>query len=98
LRVPHLPIHLAEDRKSVKVSPQRHVNAVWGVGSGARSFLAYVAEQAGVDPGEVLGADLMTHDVEPSRVIGAGGALVSAPRLDNQATCYAGLKAFVAAE
>ena len=98
LRVPQLAIHLAEDRKTVKLDPQRHVNAVWGVGSGARSFLTFVAEQAGVDPGEVLGADLMTHDVEPSRVIGADGALVSAPRLDNQATCYAGLQAFVAAE
>ena len=34
LRVPQLAIHLAEDRKSVSLDPQRHVNAVWGVGSG----------------------------------------------------------------
>jgi aspartyl aminopeptidase len=98
LRVPQLAIHLAEDRKSVKLDPQRHVNAVWGVGDGARSFVAYVAERAGVDADAVLGADLMTHDVQPSRVIGANGELVSAPRLDNQATCYAELEAFVAAE
>lgn len=98
LRVPQLAIHLAEDRKTVKLDPQRHVNAVWGAGDGARSFVAYVAERAGVDVGDVLGADLMTHDVQPSAVIGADGALVSAPRLDNQATCYAGLEAFLAAE
>jgi len=98
LRVPQLAIHLAEDRKSVKLDPQRHVNAVWGVGGGARSFLAFVAERAGVDADAVLGADLMTHDVQPSRVIGANGKLVSAPRLDNQATCYAGLEAFLTAE
>ena len=49
LRVPQLAIHLSEDRKGVELDPQRHVNAVWGVGSGARSFLAYVAERAGVD-------------------------------------------------
>src|SRR6478735_3868457 len=30
LRVPQLAIHLAEDRKSVSLDPQRHVNAVWG--------------------------------------------------------------------
>src|SRR5205085_3712633 len=41
LRVPQLAIHLAEDRKSVSLDPQRHVNAVWGVGDGPRSFLAY---------------------------------------------------------
>ncbi|AEV73102.1 aspartyl aminopeptidase [Mycolicibacterium rhodesiae NBB3] len=98
LRVPQLAIHLAEDRKAVALDPQRHVNAVWGVGSGTRSFLGYVAERAGVDVTDVLGADLMTHDLAPSRTVGAGHELVSAPRLDNQATCYAGLEALLAAE
>ena len=98
LRVPQLAIHLAEDRKGVELNPQRHVNAVWGVGDGARSFLDYVAEHAGVDADDVLGADLMTHDLTPSRLVGVDRELVSAPRLDNQATCYAGLEAFLAAE
>ena len=98
LRVPQLAIHLAEDRKSVTLDPQRHVNAVWGVGSGARSFLGYVAERADVDVSDVLGADLMTHDLAPSRLVGAGHELLSAPRLDNQATCYAGLEGFLTAE
>lgn len=34
LRVPQLAIHLAEDRKSLTLDPQRHINAVWGVGGG----------------------------------------------------------------
>ncbi|OBK74513.1 M18 family aminopeptidase [Mycobacterium sp. 1274761.0] len=98
LRVPQLAIHLAEDRKAVTLDPQRHVNAVWGVGDGPRSFLGYVAGLAGVDADEVLGFDLMTHDLTPSTVAGVDGDLVSAPRLDNQCTCYAGLEAFLAAE
>ena len=98
LRVPQLAIHLAEDRKAVSLDPQRHVNAVWGVGSGTRSFLAYVAERAGVDAADILGADVMTHDLTPSTLVGANRELLSAPRLDNQATCYAGLEAFLAAE
>jgi aspartyl aminopeptidase len=98
LRVPQLAIHLAEDRKAVELNPQRHVNAVWGVGSETRSFVDFVAERAGVDPADVLAADLMTHDLTPSAVIGANGDLISAPRLDNQGTCYAGLEAFLAAE
>jgi aspartyl aminopeptidase len=97
LCVPQLAIHLAEDRKSVTLDPQRHVNAVWGVGD-CRSFVGYVAERAGVDADDVLGADLMTHDVQPSALVGADRDLISAPRLDNQATCYAGLEAFLAAE
>ena len=98
LRVPQLAIHLSEDRKGVELNPQRHVNAVWGVGDRSRSFLGFVADEAGVDADDVLGFDLMTHDLTPSRLVGADDALVSAPRLDNQATCYAGLEAFLAAE
>ncbi|MBF6332630.1 M18 family aminopeptidase [Nocardia transvalensis] len=97
LRVPQLAIHLSEDRRGVTLDPQRHVNAVWGVGDHPRSFLAYVAEHAGVALGDVLGFELMTHDLTPSRLVGRDRDLVSAPRLDNQATCYAGLHAFLAA-
>lgn len=98
LRVPQLAIHLAEDRNTVGLDPQRHVNAIWGVGDAPRSFLGYVAERTGVEPGYVLGFDLMTHDLAPAAVTGADGAFISAPRLDNQASCYAGLEALLDAE
>ncbi|WP_162899263.1 M18 family aminopeptidase [Mycobacterium shigaense] len=101
LRVPQLAIHLAEDRKSLTLDPQRHVNAVWGSaapGDRPRSFVGYVAERAGVAPAHVLAADLMTHDLTPSSVIGADTSLVSAPRLDNQASCYAGIEALLATQ
>ncbi|MDT5257774.1 MAG: aspartyl aminopeptidase [Mycobacterium sp.] len=98
LRVPQLAIHLAEDRSSVTLDPQRHVNAVWGVAGQRGSFVDYVAERAGVAARDVLAADLMTHDLTPSTVIGADADLLSAPRLDNQASCYAGLEALLAAE
>lgn len=97
LRVPQLAIHLSEDRRGVQLDPQRHVNAVWGIGGEPRSFLAFVAERAGIAPDAVLGWELMTHDLVPSRLIGRDLDLVSAPRLDNQGTCYAGLRAFLAA-
>jgi aspartyl aminopeptidase len=98
LRVPQLAIHLAEDRKSLTLDPQRHVNAVWGVGEQRDSFIDFVAERAGVAAADVLSADLMTHDLTPSAVIGVDAGLLSAPRLDNQASCYAGTEALLAAE
>ncbi len=98
LRVPQLAIHLAEDRKSLTLDPQRHVNAVWGAGDTSCFFLDYVAGQAGVGAGDLLGADLMTHDLAAATVSGVHGEFVSAPRLDNQASCYAGLHALLAAE
>src|SRR5699024_11907910 len=96
LRVPQLAIHLSEDRKGVQLDPQRHVNAIFGPdeGAGERTpFIDWLAEREGIDPAAVLGWELMTHDTAPSRVVGAGEDLVSAPRLDNLATCYAGLTA-----
>ncbi|OBI03695.1 M18 family aminopeptidase [Mycobacterium sp. E2462] len=98
LRVPQLAIHLAEDRRSLTLDPQRHVNAVWGAGDTQQPFVDDVARRAGVAPGDVLSADLMTHDLTPSAVIGADADLLSAPRLDNQASCYAGLEALLDAE
>ncbi|GAA4489675.1 M18 family aminopeptidase [Rhodococcus olei] len=97
LRVPQLAIHLSDDRKGVALDPQRHVNAVWGVGTSPRSFLGFLAAEVGVDADAVLGWELMTHDLAPSAVVGLNRELVSAPRLDNQGTCYAGTQAMLAA-
>lgn len=95
LRVPQLAIHLAEDRAALKLDPQRHVNGVWALGDAPASFVGFVAEHAGVDAADVLGFDLMTHDLTPATVWGADGEFLSAARLDNQATCYAGLEALL---
>jgi aspartyl aminopeptidase len=98
LRVPQLAIHLAEDRNAVSLNPQRHLDAVFGGDGPGRPFLHYIAEWSGAAPADLLAADLMTHDLTPSRVVGVDRDLVSAPRLDNQATCYAGLEALIATE
>lgn len=94
LRVPQLAIHLSAERKAVEVDPQRHLNAIWSQQPG--SFLGWLAERDGLDRDDIVGFDLMTHDAVPSALTGAHGELVAAPRLDNQATCFAGLKALLA--
>lgn len=96
LRVPQLAIHLSEDRKGVALDPQRNVSAIWGSG-GTTTFLEWIARQAGAEQADILGFDLMTQDTAPSRVTGANQEFVSAPRLDNQGTCFAGTRAFLAA-
>ncbi len=99
LRVPQLAIHLAEDRNSVSLNPQRHINAVWGLESSRpRGLHHWVADRAGIDPEDLLSADLMTHDLTPSTLSGVDQEFVSAPRLDNQATCYAGLEALLSGD
>lgn len=97
LRVPQLAIHLSEERKGVTLDPQRQVNAIWGAGV-TGGFLDWVADRAGLSRDDILGFELMTHDTAPSAITGANGEFVSAPRLDNQGTCFAGTRAFLAAQ
>ncbi len=95
IRVPQLAIHLSEDRKGVTPDPQRHLDGIWSLDPDGTDVLDWVASYAGIDPASLLGWELMTHDVTPCRLIGAGNELLSAPRLDNQGTCYAGLRALL---
>ncbi len=95
LRVPNLAIHLDRDAAGAP-DRQRHLDAIWS--QSGRSFLAWLGEREGFAAGDALGFELMTTDVVPSARVGADGWLVAAPRLDNQATCFAGLRALLDAE
>ncbi|QKT06238.1 M18 family aminopeptidase [Gordonia sp. X0973] len=95
LRVPQLAIHLSEDRKGVTLDPQRHVDALWSTDAEGAGLREYLAAELGVSGGDLLGWELMAHDVEPSRIVGSQRDLFSAPRLDNQVTCYTGLRALL---
>lgn len=96
LRVPQLAIHLSAEKTSIEVDKQRHLNAIWTIGSGR--FMDWVADRVQVRADDVLGFELMAHDLAPSRLTGAHGELVAAPRLDNQGTCFSGLEALLSAE
>ncbi|OUZ08378.1 M18 family aminopeptidase [Aeromicrobium sp. PE09-221] len=91
LRVPHLAIHL--DRSGSDIDRQLHLNAIWSLDPGG--FLPWLAARAGVDADDVLGWEVMTADAQPSALYGADDEFVAAPRLDNLATCYAGLRGFL---
>ncbi|SIS17544.1 M18 family aminopeptidase [Williamsia sterculiae] len=98
LRVPQLAIHLSEDRRGVSPDPQRHLNAVWAAGDMPQSFLDWVCERSDLPAGSALGWELMTHDINPATLSGANRELLSVGRLDNQGTCYAGLRALLDGE
>ncbi len=98
LRIPQLAIHLDRQIHSdgLQLNPQTQITPVWGASGGGPPFQNWLAEQLQVESRDVLGWDLMTHDLTPSRRIGREGDLLSAPRLDNLASCYAAVRALVA--
>ena len=95
-RVPQLAIHLDRDVNSgLALNPQQHLNPVWAIDTG--DFRAFVASELGVPSDEVLFWDLMFHDVAPGAVIGRDRELISAPRIDNLCSCWAGVEGLIAA-
>ncbi|NEK87403.1 M18 family aminopeptidase [Blastococcus saxobsidens] len=99
LRLPSLAIHLDRAvREGLTLDPQRHLVPVWSQELDEEpGLLAALADAAGVAPGDVVGHDLVLADTQPSARAGADGTWVAAPRLDNLASCHAGLLALLAA-
>ncbi|MGA5817256.1 M18 family aminopeptidase [Kitasatospora sp. NPDC094028] len=98
LRVPQLAIHLDRSvNDGMKLDRQRHLTPIWGLGAvDEGSLIAYVAERAGLAAEDVVGWDLMTHDIQPASYLGRDRELLAAPRLDNLLSVHAGTAALAA--
>ena len=96
LRVAQLAVHLDRGaNEGLALNPQEHLTPLWGISTEPGDFRGYLAAAVGVDAADILAWDVMTHDLQPSRRIGRDLDLISAPRLDNLATSYAGVRAMV---
>lgn len=97
LRVPQLAIHLDRGvNEGLKLNPQHHLVPVWSLGQiDEGAFRRFLAKELGVPDDAVLAWDAMLHDVEPSTLLGVDGELISAPRIDNLASCDAAVAALV---
>lgn len=100
LRVPQLAIHLDREvnEKGLLLNKQQHLVPVWGLGARRPGHVVeVVADEVGVAWHEILGWDLMLHDLTPSTLGGSTDELVFAPRLDNLLSSHAGVTALVRA-
>lgn len=91
LRVSQLAPHLdrSVNTDGLKLNPQQHLVPHWGQGSTPADLQQFVAERLEVDAADILGWDLMTHDLTPARRIGRDRDLLASARLDNLATSFA---------
>ena len=98
LRIPQLAIHLDREitTEGLRLNPQQHLSPIWGLGQAAPDdFATFLGQELDCAPKSILAWDLMAHDLTPSVLLGVDNELVSAPRLDNLCSCWAGLEALV---
>ncbi|MBM6998965.1 M18 family aminopeptidase [bacterium] len=100
LVIPSLAIHMnREVNKGYEFNRQRDLCPLFSAGAlGAGAFDAMLAEELGVEPGQVLGRDLFLVSRVAPRVWGWRREFVSAPRLDDLQCAFAALRAFLAAD
>ena len=97
LRVAQLAIHLDREANSgLRLDPQQHLDPIWGVGTSPGDLYGFLGKELGVAAQDITGFELMAYPIEPSCRLGVERELLAAPRLDNLATTFAGLRALLA--
>lgn len=90
LTIPNLPIHFNRDvNKGVELKKQVDLRPLAGISMKEGWFLEYLAGECGVRKEQILDFDIYVYNDEPAALTGVDGMLLSAPRLDNQTSCYA---------
>jgi len=99
-RIPNLAIHLNRkvNEEGLKLNEQTHLPAVFALAGDDEKddpFRRLLAEEVDCDPDALLAWDLCLYDLAPATLAGAHQEFISSSRLDNLASCHAGLEALV---
>ncbi|WP_314862203.1 M18 family aminopeptidase [Stomatobaculum longum] len=99
LMIPNLAIHMNhEANKGYEYNAQRDMLPLWRDGNSKKKFMDCIAEEAGVAPEQIVGADLFLYNRMPGTVWGEGDCYFSAPRLDDLECAAASLEGFLQAK
>ena len=98
LILPSLAIHMnREVNDGVRIDAQRDLLPLLGLADDPRSLSALLAAELELDEEAIGHWDLLLYDPEPGQYLGHDEPWFIAPRLDNLASCHAGLLALLAA-
>ncbi|MBW2254302.1 MAG: M18 family aminopeptidase [Deltaproteobacteria bacterium] len=100
-RIPNVAIHL--NRKvnddGLKLNKQTHLPAVFALANDDDEeddpFRRLLADEVDCNPDDLLAWDLSLYDLAPATLSGAHQEFISGSRLDNLASCHAGLEALI---
>ncbi|HJA12882.1 MAG TPA: M18 family aminopeptidase [Candidatus Mediterraneibacter merdipullorum] len=94
--IPNLAIHMnREANNGYKYNPQKDMLPLYGDLTSKGTFLAEVADAAGVKESDILGHDLFLYNREKASIWGARREFISCGRLDDLQCAYASLQGFL---
>lgn len=98
-RIPNLAIHLNREvnKKGLVLNAQSQLPALFSLDTSEDEdpLRTLIGQQLDVPKADVLTWDLSLYDLTPARVIGARDEFLCSARLDNLASCHAGLEALL---
>lgn len=96
LTIPSVAIHLNRGvNESCKLNPAVDLLPLVGTSAAKGALMAKIADQAGVNPEEIISHDLFLYNAEEGRTVGINDELILAPRIDDLGCAYASLRAFI---
>jgi len=102
LRIPSLAIHLNRkvNTEGLKLNAQKHMAPIVALKElGDSDLRQLLAKEIGdVESEDVIAWDLMAYDLQPATRSGANREFIHAARIDNLASCHAGLSALLATD
>ncbi len=95
LVIPSVAVHLTRGSDKEELNPQVDLLPLYAEGDCEQKlFMKRVAEEAGVEPEEILGQDLFLYTREKGRLFGEKGEFILSPRLDDLQCAYTSARAF----
>ena len=99
LIIPNLAIHMDRTMNDgKKFNPQVDMLPLYSLNKDGQSFMALVAEEAGVKEDDIIGHDLFLYNRQKGTVLGAEKDLVCSGKLDDLQCVFSSLSGFIAAE
>jgi aspartyl aminopeptidase len=96
--IPNLAIHMNREINSgYKYNHQTDLLPLLGMAGEQTDLNSILMEEGGVQPEQIIAADLCLYNRQPGCIWGAAREFISAPRLDDLECVFAGMKAFEAA-
>ena len=93
--IPNVAIHFnREINKGIEYNPQVDMQPLWSCNKEDKIY-DMIAEKLGVEPEQILGADLFVYNNEKSCFLGKDNVFFGAPRIDDLGCVYGSLEGFL---